>query len=382
MEKPTLYQQYLKKYHQRNICITTSQIKDIVDTHYQQAKQNFAKLPQPRNVTQKAYISLWLDKEIIKDITAKNLIKVETKNSLNDLKEAINFFQNQSYQNLSPTTKKSVLTQASKDFIKVIKEKNIFAKNRGYKSYIDLRLDYTQISQKEYQQFLKSIYVLIKQSKKYLPNPKKLNLNQTNPCFICKTTPLPYKNIQSFIKIFSKKYRFLSQNQRQLNIKFSNLSSAEYLKETDTFQIEINQNIGLNHQIIDFLHELSHVKVMKKIFQQNFYINPNPYDIEVKVIENEVKLIKKYIPDMLIPTIKYMLTTIFQTLFEIKLFQNPNQNPDTLYSELLKQFAIYRQDIKNEYLFNKNILFKNLSQITYAIAYNKVLTSIFRDKIE
>lgn len=374
MNHHTIYSQYQKK----AIPITDSQIKNMINTCYQQAKQSFSKLPKPRNITQKAYISLWLNDEISKDIATKSLTKINPKNPPDDLQEAIKFFQNKSYQQLSPTTKKSILDQANKDFIKIIKERNIFAKNRHYKSYLDLRLDYSQIPQKEFQNFLKNINTLIKQSKKYIPNIEKLDSNQTNPCFICQTKPLPYQNIHYFIKDFSKKYQFLNKNQPQIKIKLSNLSSAQYLKETDNFQININQNISLNHQIIDFLHEISHVKVMKKIFRQNSSINPNLYTIEVKVIKNQLKLIKKYLPDIFIPTIKYMLSTISQTLFEIKLFQNPNQEPEILYSNILNQFSVYQPSLKNEYLFNKKILFKNLSQITYAIAYNKVLTSLFK----
>jgi hypothetical protein len=78
---------------------------------------------------------------------------------------------------------------------------------------------------------------------------------------------------------------------------------------------------------------------------------------------------------MMDPRIKYVLMIICQTTFETQLFQNPNIDPNILYSNLLKKFFNMKEKENNSYLFNKNILFKNLSQITYAIAYYKNLTN-------
>jgi len=369
-----------RRYKKRCIPVHSNEIKNLINKFYKQAKEKYSNLPDPKFCSEKAYLSLWINQEITKDIATKSLKKVKTNNPPNDLKEAIHFFQNETYHHLSPKTNKSTLVSATKDFIKVIKEKNIFAQNRGHKSYIDMRLDNGQISQTEYKLFLKNIDLFIIKSKKIFRNPILPKFQLPNICFICQSKPLPYKNIDEFIKNFSKKFPLLKKHYDQIKIGFSDSSNSEYIKETDKFQININQNIGLNHQIVDFLHEISHIDLMIKIFQRDSYIQPNSYILEKMAIKKEINLIKKYLPEMLIPKIKYISMTICHTLFEIKLFNNPNQNPNILYSKLLNQFYIDENiNENNGYLFNKNILFKNLSQLTYAVAYCNVFTRYFFD---
>ncbi len=371
------YDEIKSRYQNIGIFIKPKKLNDLIEIQIKQANKKYLTLPKPKICSQKAYISLWINQEIIKDIATKSLKTIKTNNSPRDLKEAINFFQKETYHHLSPNTDKSILVSVTQDFIKVIKEKNIFAQNRGYKSYIDLRLSNGQVSKKEFQNFFKKINTLTKKSKKYILGLNPSNLEQINPCFICQSKSLPFKNIDSFINSFSKKYPILRKYIKKILINLSDKSNSEYIKETDSFQININQNISLNHQIIDFIHELCHIELMVKIFKKDSYIHPNPYVIEKKVIKKEINLIKKYLPEMYLPKIQYMLTTILQTTFEINLFQNPNQNPTTLYQKLLKQFNFYQKYRENEYLFNKNILFKNLSQLNYAIAYTHILTDIF-----
>lgn len=241
-----------------------------------------------------------------------------------------------------------------------------------------MRLDNGHISQTEYKLFLKNIDLFITKSKKLFSRTVLPKSQLSNICFICQSNPLPYKSIDEFINIFSKIFPLLKINNKRILIVLSNSSNYQYIKETDTFKININKNIKLNHQIVDFLHEISHIDTMIKIFQRDSYIQPNSYILEKITIKKELNLIKKYLPEMLIPKIKYISMTICNTLFEIKLFNNPNQNPNILYSRLLNQFYIDENiNENNGYLFNKNILFKNLSQLTYAIAYFNVITKIF-----
>lgn len=375
---PYYYKQYSVKYQKRKILFNSKELKKLINNLYQQAIQNYSKLSKPKFCSQKAYISIWINEEISHDIAKKSAVPININKIPDDLKESIKFYQNDLYHQLSPKTKISVLTVAKLDYIKVIKEKNIFAKNRGYKSYIDLRLDNEHISQKEYQAFLKNIGIFIINTKKYLIKPNLSEYQLSNICFVCQSKPLPYKNINEFVKIFSKKYPLLKKHNQRIQINLSNISNSEYIKENDTFKININKNIKLNHQIIDFLHEIGHIDLMIKIFQKDSYIQPNSYILEKMAIKKEINLIKKYLPEMLIPKIEYVLMTICHTLFEIKLLNNPNQNPDILYSKLLNKFYINKNQKEDYgYLFNKNILFKNLSQLTYAIAYCNVFINFF-----
>jgi hypothetical protein len=378
MNKNDLYDTLFKKYRKRKITVSSSEIKNLINRFYKQAKENYNSLPTPKLCSKKVYLSLWINQEITKDISTKSLKTVKTNSPPNDLKEAINFFQKENYHHISPNTDKSILVSASQDYIKVIKEKNIFAQNRGYKSYIDMRLDNGQISHTEYKLFLKNINLFALKSKKYYNKSIFPKSQLSNVCFVCQSKQLPYQDIDEFVKIFSKKYPLLKKHNKRIQVNLSDSSNFEYIKETDTFIININKNIKLNHQIIDFIHEISHINLMIKIFQKDSYIQPNSYILEKMAIKKEINLIKKYLPEILIPKIRYASMTICHTLFEIKLFNNPNQNPDILYSRLLNKFYIDKNIKENNgYLYNKDILFKNLSQLIYAIAYCNVFTKLF-----
>lgn len=379
--KKKFFQEIELRYKKRGTNISPSELNKVFTQLYKQANKKYLTLPRPRICSQTAYISIWINQGISNDIAKRSITPINTNQIPNDLKEAIKFYQNTIYHQLSPKTKKSVLTMATQDFIKVIKEKNIFAQNRGYKSYIDMRLDNGQISQTEYKLFLKNINLFTTKSKKYYSKPTFPKSQLSNVCFVCQSKQLPYKDIDEFVKKISKKYPLLKKHINQIKVGLSDSSYSEYIKETDIFKININKNIKLNHQIIDFIHEIAHVGVMIKIFQKDSYIQPNSYLLEKMTIKKEINLIKKYLPEMLIPKIEYASTSICHTLFEIKLFNNPNQNPDVLYSKLLNKFY-FNETIKENkgYLFNKNILFKNLFQLTYAIAYCNVFIDFFSKK--
>lgn len=376
--KKKIFQEIELRYKKRGLAINSINLDKMLNQYIHRAQKRYSKLPSLKFCSQKAYVSIWINQEIAKNIANKSLKTIKTNNPPDDLKKAINFFQNDTYHNLSPSTNKSTLVSATQDFIKVIKEKNIFAQNRGYKSYIDMRLDNGQISQTEYQLFLKNINLFVSKSKKYFNKPVFSKSHLSKICFICQSKQLPYEDIDEFVTIFSKKYPLLKKINKRIQISLSDSSNSEYIKETDTFTININKNIKLNHQIIDFIHEIGHIDLMIKIFQKDSYIQSNSYILEKMAIKKEINLIKKYLPEMLISKINYVSMAICHTLFEIKLFNNPNQDLNILYSELLSKFYIDKNiEENNGYLYNKDILFKNLSQLTYAIAYCNVFTKLF-----
>lgn len=115
---------------------------------------------------------------------------------------------------------------------------------------------------------------------------------------------------------------------------------------------------------------------MSKVFKQNSYIKPKKYFLEKIAIEREIKLLKKYLPELIVPKLKDILVNNCQTLFEIKISKNPNLNPDDLYIKLLNKCFTKNENKKYIYLFNQNILYKDFSQLTYSIAYTNVLEKI------
>lgn len=372
------YNEIISRYQKKGIPDNSSELKNLINDQFQLANKKFLTLPKPRVCSKKAYISIWINQEISNDIAKKSVTSINNNQNPNDLKEVTRFYKNELYRQLTSKTKKSVLAMAKQDFIKVIKERNLFAQNRGYDSRIEMILDVHQIPQKEYINYIKNIDTFIIKSKKYINKPISLNQKLPNICFICQSKQLHYKNLEEFVSYLSCKYPFYKKNKEKIHIVLNNFSDTVYIKENDTFQININKNIQLNHQILDLIHEIGHVYSMSKIFKQNSYINPKKYFLEKLAIKNEIKLVNKYLPEMIVPKIKDVLVSICQTLFEINISQNPNLNPDELYYKLLNKCFTYNKNKKYGYLFNQKILFKDFSQLTYSIAYSNMFDMFFK----
>jgi hypothetical protein len=272
-KKQEIFEEIKEILKNKNNNLNTIEIKRFIDKFYNSAISNYLSLPKPRFCSSKNYILIWINQEIIKDITTKNIIDIKNKTPPNDLKNTIKFYQNKQYHSLSPQTPKKIINSATKDFIEIIKERNFFAQNRGYKSYLEMRLNNECIPIIEYKEFLRNIDSFILKSKNYLNKPIILNSELSNTCFICQSKPLPYKNVENFINIFSQKYPLYEKNKNKIKINLTNYSSSEYIKENDTFRININKNIKLNHQILDFIHEISHIDLMIKTFKKNYLQN-------------------------------------------------------------------------------------------------------------
>lgn len=129
MDKKDSYKKSINRYKKRNVLVNDYGTKNFIDLNYKSAKPSFSKLEKPRICSQKDYISICINQEILKDMTKRSVTPINTNQIPDDLKGTIKFFQNSLYHQLTSKTKKSVLAMAKQDFIKVIKERNLFAQN-------------------------------------------------------------------------------------------------------------------------------------------------------------------------------------------------------------------------------------------------------------
>lgn len=373
MNYDSIYQKVKQKYQKRNL---TPLDKDKIKILINQAITNYQKLPKSKFCTQKSHISLWIHDEISKDIAQKSLKPpIHLNHPPNNFKATAKFYKNYSSQFIKKQ-KQVNLVDKKNDWIALVKERNRFALDQGYKSRLDMALKNYQISQSEFNNFLKSINKTVNAYKKEIYSTWNPNSNQNidNFCLICNTDIFPFTKISNFLDFFEKKNVFYKKNKNKIVIELQNESKTDYIKETDTFKITLNKNSNTNHQILDLIHELSHVISMAEIFKKDKFITPKTYYLEKLAIKNEIIFLKKYFPKALTAKKENLLRIICQTLFEIEIYQNPHKDPNKTYLKYLKKCSKNVSESDNwNYLSNQDILYKTFSQLIYAVAYTNEL---------
>lgn len=377
-----IYQRTKNKYDKRGLDISFEEIKILVDDFYYQASQNYSKLPIPKFCSQKAYISLWINQEISKDIAKRSLNSFNINHPPKNFKAISEFYKTyppSSIPNPKKNKKQNDLNNKKQKWLAVVKERNQFSLDKGYKSRLDMYFDDFNIPQIEYKKFLKNVDKVITSCKNQIHSNRHLEpyQNLDNYCLICNFNIFPFKNLDEFLVFFKEKNKFCRENKNKIKIELANESRTEYIKENDTFKITINKNTSLNHQIIELIHELGHAETMAKILNQDKFIQPKAYLLEKLAIKKEVQFLTKFFPQVLIAQEGNILRMIYQTLFEIEIYQNPDKNPNEIYLKYLKKCSknVSESDSWN-YLSNQDILYKCFTQLIYTIAYTNTLNNL------
>jgi len=362
-----------KRYKRRKLDFSLEEIKKNINILVQQANENYQKLAKPRFCSLKAYISVWINEKIGEDIAQKSVKPLNPNDSKNNFKDAINFYQKYPPSSIKEIKQKN-LNDIRKRWLLVVKERNKFALDNDHKSSLNMYLKNSNIPKLEYDKFLKKVNEIIN----FYPKPIQ---NIDNFCPVCNSEIFPFKNLSDFLIFFKEKNVFYKKNKNRIKIQNGNYSNAQYIKETDTFEIIVDQNNNINHQILDLNHELAHVDSMAKILKQDKFLKPKAYFLEKSAIRKEIIFLKKYFPKALKAKLGNVMKIICQTLFEIEIYQNPQRDPNKIYLNYLKKCSknVTKSDSWN-YLINQDILYKSFSQLIYAIAYVNVLESLLSQK--
>lgn len=389
MLSQSFYRQTQKRYHRRNLNIDSAKLQDFINNLYHQAEKNYLNLPNPKFCSPKAYISIWLNQEISKDIAQKCLTSFNLKNPPDNFKAVSDFYKNYpppSFKAIKPNQNRNNLHDKKQKWLAVVKERNQFSLDKNNKSRIQTYLDDYYIPISEYQKFLANTDKVIAfcQNQIYSNWEPKSNQNLDNYCLICNSDIFPFKNTNDFLVFFEKNNKFYKKNKEKIKIQFTNDSRTDYIKENDIFQITINNGPHINHQIIDLIHEIGHAETMVKIFKQNKFIKPKAYLLEKLAIKKEIQFLARYFPKALIARQGSILRMVYQTLFEIEIYQDPKKDPNKIYLKYLKKCSPNIKQIDSwNYLSNHDILYKNFTQLIYAIAYiNTICESLLsRQKV-
>lgn len=377
-----IYSETKKRYQKKGLKTDSQKLKTFINDLSLRAKQNYSKLPSPKFCSQKAYISIWLNQEIGKDIAKKNFKSIRLNHPPKNFKAVSEFYKHyppSSFQKLKPNKKQNNSSDKKQKWLSVVNERNQFSLDKGYETRLYMYFNNFNIPKPEYDKFLKTVDKVIAfcQNQVYSIWKPKTNQNLDNYCLICNLNILPFRGIDDFLTFFETKNQFYKKNKNKIKIEFTNESRTEYIKENDTFHITINKNTHINHQIIELIHEIGHTETMSKIFKQDKFIRTKAYFLEKLAVKKEITFLAKHFPNALIARQGSILRMICQTLFEIEIYQNPQKDPNKIYLKYLKKCSKNtKQSDSWNYLSNPDILYKNFTQLIYAVAYTNILNEI------
>ena len=383
-EQEFLYKKAEQRYIKGKISFDEKELHKIIDNLCERAKKNYLKFSKPRTCSRKVYVSIWIYDEVVNDIARKGVGKpIRLDNPPPEYKATADFLCSYPLEMIEEIRKKRNEIWNTIDFqgikekwLAVVRERNNFSSNKGYYSRVAMYLDTLMIPKTEYKRFLNNVDNVISYINCQIPFDFSKYLEQqfSRLCFICGVQNFPFKNTTELLNFFRKKYPILDKNKDKIRIKLAERSEAKYVKEKDCFEITLEEKIGVNHQLMDLIHELAHVVCMLESFERDDdYFWKSKYEKEKSAIDIELDFIKKYFPELFLAKLGYILQTFHQILFEIEIYQNPDEDPDILYVECLNRCFGTSQKVNRGYLLMEGILYRSFSELVYAVAYTNSL---------
>ncbi|MBU4264927.1 hypothetical protein KKC08_00025 [Patescibacteria group bacterium] len=389
---------YLRIYNTKGISISAKKLRNKIIKAVSQAKKNYKKLKEPKISSIGVYIDIWVRKIIVKDIASKSIKEISIDNPPSSSKSLVEYFSLFPYElheklrkklfNVEIEKRKKVwkgfklpIEKIEKRFKRMVIEKTKFAQKKEYPHYIDMFFDKYKIPKSDYKYFTENINKTIKYCNQQLPKTNnlpswfysKFNL----PCFICKTTSFPFKNLEEAFNSVTKEYQILNKFKNKIDIKQGKESSMFYKEETDHFEIVLDKNLNTRHQIMDLIHELAHtIDYLNDFSKKISPMKKGSYQNEKKALKIEIAILKKLAPSLLESTFTEALLVFRRTLFEIELYTNPNQNLRQLYALTFNQcFKKAKQKTNPLYILDERIVFRPFSSLPYAIAQCQVFSN-------
>lgn len=399
----TICRYYHRKFKRTKVDVSLNDLRRLAGKEALKAERNYHKIAEPRVCSSATYVSLWIREILECEFSMKALRKVNLKNPIQDshaqaLASLFYFLP----LNLIPHLRKEIFDAPfsrrkeiwsgfnlpvkgiENSFRRLVKVRNKEAGEKGYPCLLDYFLEKNKIPKRDYQKFIQKIDRLIISLNRQLPKVNNLPpwfYSEFNlPCFICQLSPFPFHSLDETFDFVAKEYPIIRKFKRKIEIKVvgdTNLSF--YKKEKDLFMINIEKGVNVRHRSLSLIHELGHViaginsftKGVDLLFEKGKYVS------EKKAIEIEVTLLKKTSDKFYQAILGEVLLFIFRsTLFEIELYQNPDQNLSRLYAKSFNRcFLKAKQKDNPLYILEEHISANPFTYLPHAIAWYKTLCS-------
>jgi len=248
-----IYQESEKRYKNRNLKFIKNDIQQKITHLYQQAVKNYSQLTNPKTCSLDTYISIWINEVIGYDIAQKSVGKpFKMDNPPNEYKANVDFLNNfpqdlikEIKTKYSNTLDKIDYSSIREKWLAVVVEKNNFSLNKGYRSRLEMHLNHFMIPKSEYDKFLKNVDKVIKfYNQRIVLDPSKFSeWESSRTCFICDIKLFPFKKTEELTDIFKKEHPILKKYQSKIKIRLDSKSNTKYVKESDFFDITLDEKL-------------------------------------------------------------------------------------------------------------------------------------------
>jgi len=394
--------EHYQKYQKEGVNITLNQLIKKTKSNAQKAENNYLKLKPPKTSSKEIYLTYWIREALDKDFARRTLITIDYKNPPPEpyFQALVEYFSllplelirklNQEINNTPPADRKKLwedfnfpVKEVENKFIKLILARRDYFLKKEQLPPLKASLKQFKIPKKGYQRFLQDRDEIIKLCNKLLPDTGKMPswfYSEFNlPCFVCRLAKFPLKDFKQTIDFVFQKYSCFSVFKPKVKIKMGEATFVKYEKITDSFLITIDKYANFRHQLMGLIHELSHIINLLKDFQNRLDIlQKGKYFQEKGAIEIEFSLLKALSENLLRASLSKVLLTFWRVIFEMDLYENPNQNIEKLYAHTFNLcFRKANQKRNRFYILNEQILTAPFSTLPHAVAYFEIVQKNF-----
>lgn len=261
-----LLQEYSDKYHTEGLELGVPEFEKLVLGGIQKARVSYKKLKEPRILPFEVYTRLWIRELLDRDFSRKSLRSFKPLKPPVDLRNTGLFVQlmhpllvRKLYKKIydaPPKARENMwksinlsVDEIEKRFVNMVRERNRTNKYKGFISTVDFYLKMYKIPKSDYWNFLKNVNKVIEYCNSQLPNDRNLPewfYSEFNnyPCFVCRLSSFPFKNLDDVFKKMNQKYKSLSEFKKKIKIRERDVASSYviYKKESDEFEIVIKKS--------------------------------------------------------------------------------------------------------------------------------------------
>lgn len=282
-----IYQEYLPCYKKQVKDFQESSLLRLIQKSSKEAKSVYRKLKSPKTCSLGLFVDIWVRKKVSRDLSERtfhlNKLPLSFDQAIEGYFSLLPFkkiyeLEEKIFESF-PQKRKEIwksynlpTKEIEQRFSKVAAERNKIAKKRGYQTYTELFLEKYKISYAEYAEFIKNAEKAIQICNRFLPDtrntPRWFYSEFNIPCFICRMPSFPVKSFDEVFNNVCKTFKILARFREKIDIRAGEDSHTYYCVRSDRFRIIIAKDVNLRHQLVDLIHELSHVILNLKNFRK------------------------------------------------------------------------------------------------------------------
>ena len=369
--------EYESVYRENNLTDSAEDIVLIAEEEKRSAIERYGKLPGPKIASLEAYVVYCVRKKIITDIGEKTIEKVSI-NSSNPASSSLAELLQSTPKSLLENTAEELFVKLPfserKKYLKVVDSKNIMAVKKGYRDYVEFNLVNDKIPKETFQFFLANLDKYIEycneQVKEIVVKKDEFFSEYSSaPCYICAQEFLKIKSADELLELMAADYPVLRKNKKKIQVSLGDGAATKYMTETDSFLVTIRKKVNSRHQILDLIHEFSHVILMMEDMSKGAdYLGQGRYLQEKNVSEIVLRLLKKYSPKVYGAYLGNKLIDLQIALFELEVYRNTPKKLPELSAEIFNKCFLGANQKENPlYMLNTYLLFGPLKSLLYAI---------------